>query len=340
MKMVKAFFEAELPFWLCMDDGDYDILIDGKPCLATGKPWKINLSNDKWLIEMGNKLDEQKEYVAIATAEIAKTFNKILPDQPYYHKKKLRTVLEMKWGWKIKEEARKNDAKEKLKNEWNWCTKSFMNSVNRFIDIYRTSNIPDKIPTSLDTYDLSFNWWYTLFLDDKVIERLRLGLDAYPVIRKPPFEINKKTQEQIVDKLRTQYSPPSWLLTIENALGFHRRGKYRMAVTEIYTGFEIYMIEFLSKKYNEKGYEEKLIEYLMNRNELNHMLNHGLRLTIGKSFSELDNNVWSSWNNSENGVRRLRHDIIHNGQLIVTKEESENAINVINQMIQILNKFN
>jgi hypothetical protein len=339
MNTVNGHFEAELPFWLCIDDGDYDILIDGKPCLANGKPWKIGLSNDKWLIEMGNVIDGQTELVAITTTNNAKKFDKILPGKPYYHKTKMRTVLEMGWAWNIHDKAIENDARIKMKKEWNWCTQSFIKSVNRFIEIYRTSGIKDKIPTTLDTYDLSFNWWHTLLLDNKLVERVRLGLDAYPVIRNPPLKIDKRVQNEIAQKLKTDYVPPSWLLTIENAFGFHRRGKYRMAIVEMYTGFEIFVMEYLRIKFEKKKYDKNLIDYLMNRNELNHMLNHGLRLCVGTSFPEIDIKLWSLWDNQKNGVRQLRHDIIHNGQLVVTKDESENALNVINQMIQILKKI-
>ena len=127
MSYAKVGLEAELPFWLCMNDGEYDIFIDGKPCQASGKPWSINLSNDKWLIEMGNILDGKSSVSIMSTAD-AKKVHKIFPKAPYYHKRKLRTVIAMGFGWKIKDNAEPDDAKMKLKSQWDWCWKSFFKS--------------------------------------------------------------------------------------------------------------------------------------------------------------------------------------------------------------------
>lgn len=333
MSIVKVSFEAELPFWLCMDDGKYGIYIDGKPCQADGNPWIIELSNKKWLIEMGNTLDGYIPLIAILSAKEATKARYLFPKKAYYHKRKLRTLISMGFGWEIKDTENPTDAKEKLKEEWNWSMKSFQKSVNRFIDIYKSSDTKDKVPTQLGRYDLSFNWWYTLFLDDKIIERVRLGLDAYPVIQIPPIKVEKEVQDEISKKLASTYNPPSWKLIIENGATYHRRGNYRMAVIESYSGFELFMIEYLKRKYKEKEYDQPLIDYLMNRTELNHMLNHGLFLAIGQRFSQLDNTLWSRWDNSDNGVRQLRHDIVHNGRIDIKKDESENAIEVINLMI-------
>ncbi len=336
MSSVKVKFVVELPFWLCMDNGKYGIYIDGKPCQVNGEPWLIRLSNDKWLIEMGNILDEKSPMIAIVSTEDAKKIDKIFPKAKYHHKRKLRTVIQMGFSWKIKDDAKPKDAKDKLEKEWKWCTDSFIKSVNRFIDIYRTSNTIDKIPTSIGLYELSFNWWYTLYLDKKEIETLRLGLDAYPIVQKPPFKVKKETQLSIAEKLPSEYEPPSWKLIIENGATFHRRGNYRMAVIESYSGFELFMIDYLKNKYKEKELEQPLIDYLMNRTELNHMLNHGLYLTIGKKFNQINNELWSKWDNNKDGVRQLRHEIVHDGRIAVTKEESEKAINVINSMIKKL----
>ena len=308
MSYVKVGFEAELPFWLCMDDGDYDIYIDGKPCQATGEPWIINLSNDKWLIEMGNILDGEA-MVAIVPTDVAKKTKEIFSKAPYHHKRKLRTVIEMGFGWKIKEKATSEDAKEKLNKEWNWCTKSFLKSVNRFIDIYRTSDTKDNVPMKIGEYELSFNWWHTLLLDDTFIERKRLGLDAYPISQNPPIKVNKEIQKEISNKLASKFEPFSWALIIENGTTLHRLRNYRMAVIETYSGFELFMIEYLKEKYIEKKYDQALINYLMNRTELNHMLNHGLFLADGKRFSQIDNTLWSRWDNKNNGVRQRSNEI-------------------------------
>ena len=114
MSLVEVDFVVELPFWLCMDNNDYGIFINGKPCQADGKPWLIGLSNDKWLIEMGNILDEKLPMVAIVSTENAKNADKIFTKAKYHHKRKLRTVIEMGFGWNIKDNATPKDAKDKL----------------------------------------------------------------------------------------------------------------------------------------------------------------------------------------------------------------------------------
>ncbi len=50
MSLVVVSFEAELPFWLCMDNKKYEISIDGKLYDAGGNPWKIDFSNDKIIV--------------------------------------------------------------------------------------------------------------------------------------------------------------------------------------------------------------------------------------------------------------------------------------------------
>lgn len=332
MSYVKVGFEAELPFWLCMDNKKYGIFIDGKPCQASGKPWIINLSNDKWLIEMGNILDGQPMVSILSTAD-AKKVDEIFPEAPYYHKRKLRTVIDMGFSWEIKEKATPEDAKEKLKEEWDWCWKSFLKSINRFVDIYRTSDTKDKVPLKIGKYDLSFNWWYTLLLDDKLVERVRLGLDAYPVIQTPPIKVDRDVQDEISQKLASTYDPPPWRLIFENGRGFHRRGKYRMAVIEVYSGFESFLIDFIKKKYKEKGYEEKLIAHLMHLTDLNFMLTRGLELSLGKTFENIDPSLWNEWTKKD-GVQALRREIVHRNRTIVLEEESDNAIKVINEMIK------
>jgi len=269
MIWVEAHFEAELPFWICMNDGIYGIYVDGKPCPTNGKPWEIRVYNDRWLIEMGNQLDRHTPMIAILPTKLAKKSEKLFPDQPYYHKRKMRTVLVMGFKWKLKDKSTTKDAKEHVNKHWQWCTNTFIKSTNRFIDIYRTSGTEDKVPTSVGLYDLSFNWWHTLVLDNKIVERVRLGLDAYPVIQNPPVKVNKDIQEEIVGKLASLYEPATWKLIIENGMSYNRRGKYRMAVIEMYSGFELFMINFLKRKYNDKGYDNQLINYLMNRTELN-----------------------------------------------------------------------
>ena len=110
----------------------------------------------------------------------------------------------------------------------------------------------------------------------------------------------------------------------------HRRGKFRMAVVEIYTGFESFLIDFVRKKYDEKKYEENLINHLMNRTNLNFMLTKGLKLSLGKKFVEIDDVQWNKWLK----VQELRRDIIHHNRTKVFQKESENAIKVVNEMIK------
>lgn len=92
----------------------------------------------------------------------------------------------------------------------------------------------------------------------------------------------------------------------------------------------------MKKISKEKKLEQPLIDYLMYRPELNHMLNYGLYFTIGKKFTQIDNKLWSEWDNKKNGVRQLRHKIVHDGKIDVIKEESKYAIKVINSMIKKL----
>ena len=162
---------------------------------------------------------------------------------------------------------------------------------------------------------------------------MRLGLDAYPVLSNPPIKVDKDVQKEIGNKLASKYSPPSWKLIFENGRGFHRRGNYRMAVVEVYSGFESFLIDFVRSKYEEKRYGERLINHLMHLKDVNFMLTKGLELSLGKSFKDIDGDLWDKWIKKD-GVQALRREIVHRNLTLVIKEESENAIKVINEMIK------
>jgi hypothetical protein len=333
MNRVKAEFEAELPFWLCMDNDKYEILIDGKI-------WFIELYNDSWSISMGNELDGTIAPIVLVSEDIAKESDKNYPNELYYHKQKLKTVLQMGFSWNLDEKATEENAKAIFEKHLKWCTQTFLKATNRFIEIYRTSDTKDKIPTALGHLDISSNWWYTLYLNDDVIERVRLGLDYYSIIRRPPFKTNKKVQTEIANKLKTDYMPPSWQLILENAVGLHRRGNYRMAVIESNTGFELFLIDYLRKKYKEKNYDENLINHLLCRPNPNFMLKEGLERAIGVQFNKIDkDDLWDMWTNKKDGIRKLRNDIIHNGLTKISSTQSKNTLETIDDMIMAILNF-
>lgn len=332
MNKAIAGFEAELPFWLCMDNGKYEIMIDGKI-------WLIELFNDRWSISMGNELDGKIPLIAIAPENIAKESDKNYPNESYYHKQKLKTVLQMGFSWNLEGKATEQNAKALFEKHLKWCTQTFLKATNRFIEIYRTSDTKDKIPTALGPLDISSNWWYTLFLNDDVIERVRLGLDFYSIIRRPPFKTNKKVQKEIASKLKTDYMPASWELILENATGLHRRGNYRMAVMESNIGFELFLIDYLRKKYEEKNYDGNLINHLLRRPDLNFMLKEGLELAVGVQFNKIDKELWDVWTNKKDGIRKLRNDIIHHGLTKISPKQSKNALETIDSISMAILDF-
>ena len=324
MAKVEVLFEVELPFWLSMDDGKYDINIDNKI-------WPIELYNDKWHVAMSNEIDHKKEESAYPNnRKEAEEIHKIFKDKDYYHKEKLKTVLKTGFGWEIAGSVTRKDAKEKFENEFDWCKKTLLERINRFIEIYRTTEPSNKIPHVLSYFDLSNNWIYSIFLDGNWIEGGRIGYNIYHDLRSPPPKVEKEIQNKIILKLKNGFLPPTGLLMFENALGLHERGRYRNAIVEITSAFDIFLVDFLNKEFEKKKYEEQLIKYLISRcKDFNFMLKEGLKIAKGKSFGEIDDKLLDKFKQE---VLKLRNDVIHRG-IKVTQKESENAIKIINEMM-------
>ena len=327
MAKVEVTFEVELPFWLRMKDGKYDILIDGKN-------WPIYLFNDKWRVEMDNVLDGSGELTALpSNVDQARKIHEKFKNKRYYHKEKLKTVLNTGFGWNIPGNGTKEEAKKKVKKEFNWCKRTLLRQTNRFIELYRNT-IEDPLPYNLGYFDLSKNWWYSILLNGKWIEGNKIVYS--PDFGSPTPLINDSIQKKIANELKTDHSPPLWTLLFKNAVSLHYVGKYRTSYIEIVTAFEIFLTNFLEIKFREKNLEEALIGYLLKKSDFGFLLKDGLEIAIGNPFHEIVPNLWKKWQ-GEGKVLNLRNDIIHRG-IDVTEKQSQNAIRVINSMIVEITK--
>lgn len=151
-----------------------------------------------------------------------------------------------------------------------------------------------------------------------------------------PPNLDKKIQDSIRSKLKNGFIPPTELLMYENALGLHARGRYRDAVIEIISAFDIFLVNFLIKKYNEKGFDNTLIDFLKDRcKDFHFMLKDGFKIAVKKSFPEIDNNLFKDFTQN---ILPLRNDIIHRGKK-VTDKLSKNAIQTIDQMMYIISRL-
>lgn len=324
--MVKeeVFFEVELPFWLNMDDGKYDVNVDGNL-------WPIELFNDKWHVSMSNEIDHKIEESAYpGSRKEAEDIHKNIKNKDYYHKEKLKTVIKTGFGWNLPLNTTIEDAKRKFQDEFNWCKKTLLERINRFIEIYRTTEPNNKIPHVLSDFDLSHNWLYSIILDGKWVEGGRIGYNLYHDLRNPPTILRTEIQNNIRSKLKNGFIPPTGLLMFENALGLHERGRYRNAVVEITSAFDIFLVDFLNKEFEKKELEEQLINYLISQcKDFNFMLKEGLKIAKGRSFGEVDDKLL---NRFKQDVLKLRNDVIHRGANI-TQKDSENAVRIVNEMI-------
>jgi hypothetical protein len=322
---VEVIYEAELPFWLSMKDGEYKINIKGKI-------WPFYLYNDRWKVVMRNELDHSAESMILVDESQAKNIKSDFPNEPYYHKEKLKTIVRGGFGWPMVDGITVENAYKKFRNEVRWANDTFLTGINKFIELYRISNTNDRIPYVLSIFDISRSWWYSLFLNNKQIGGGVMGYDIYPTLRKRSSPIDTVIQKDIVKKLESGYSPPTEQLIFENAVGLHIRGRFRTAVIEAFTAFDLFLTTFLRLKFEQKNYDQKLIDYLISRcNNFGFILGKGMELAIGKSFNKINprSKLWKKW---QEDVSPLRNDIIHRGK-DVSRKESTNVIDVLNAMI-------
>lgn len=322
MAKVEVNFEVELPFWLRMKDDKYDLLIDKKN-------WPIYLFNDKWQVEMGNQLDGSGEVTALPndTTE-ALRIPKRFKNRPYHHFKKLKTVIKTGFGWEIPGNVTIDDARKKVKKEFDWCKRTLLEQINRFIETYRDI-VGDQISYTLGYFDLSKNWWYSILLDSKWIEGNKIVYS--PELGKPSPMIDNSTQQAVAIRLKLGHSPPLWRLLFQNAISLHQLSKYRTSYIECTTAFEIFLAEFLKNKFKQKGFGKALIRSLIEKNRIGFHLTDGLEIAIGKPFHKINSKLWSEWK-GKGKVWNLRNDIIHRGTDI-SIQQSRKAIEVIDQMI-------
>ena len=234
MAEVITFFDIELPFWLGLKDGVYKIMVDGKI-------WPIELYNDKWKVAMSNEIDHDVPTTTLVNSrDEAKEIHNVFKQSPYYHKEKLNSMIRTNFVWTVEGEISKEDAKKLFEKHFNWCKTTLLDRINRFIEIYRTSGVEDRIPYPLCYFDLCRNWWYSILLNGEWLEGSKIGFGIYADITKPPIMLNEKIQKEIIEKLKAGYIPPPAYLLFENAIGSHIRGRYKTAIIEGITAFEIF----------------------------------------------------------------------------------------------------
>jgi hypothetical protein len=266
----------------------------------------------------------------------AKQIHNVFKHNPYYHKEKLNSMIRTNFVWTIEGDITKEEGKKLFEKHFNWCKTTLLDRVNRFIDIYRTSGVEDRIPYPLCHFDLSRNWWYSILLNGEWIEGSKIGFGIYGNITKPPIMLNETVQKNILEKLKAGYIPPPAYLLFENAVSSHIRGRYKTAVFEGITAFEIFLINFLFARFEEKQYEKELMEYLTKRcNNFNFMLLDGMKIAVGQAFNQIDKKSWDQWDKM---ISPLRNDVIHRAK-DVTEQESETVIKVLDQMVNSINTF-
>jgi hypothetical protein len=330
MAEVIAFFDIELPFWIGLKDGVYKIMVDGKI-------WPIELYNDKWKVSMSNEIDHDAPITALVNnREELKDIQNVFKHSPYYHKEKLYSMIRTNFVWTTDGELSKEEARKIFINNFNWCKTTLLDRINRFIEIYRTSGSPDRIPYTLCTYDLCRNWWYSILLNGKWIEGSKIGFDLYANMDKPPIMLDEPVQKDIVEKLKSGYVPSPSHLLFENAISSHIRGRYITASIESFTAFDIFLLNFLQEIFEEKQYDKELIKYLMKCcNNFNFMLLDGMRIALGKSYNQIDQKLWDQWCKF---ISPLRNDVIHRAKN-VTEKESETVIKVLTEIVNSLNNY-
>lgn len=321
MAKVEVYFEVELPFWLRMKDGKYNITIDKKN-------WPIYLFNDKWRVAMGNELDGTGKVEALPNnRDEALKVPQRFKDKKYYHYEKLKTVIKTGFGWEIPGNT-KEEARKKVKKEFNWCKRTLLKQINRFIEIYRDT-IGDQISHTLGYFDLSKNWWYSILLEGKWIEGNKIVYS--PELGSPSPLIEDSAQQDIAGRLKMGFVPPLWKLLFQNAISLHQLGKYNTSYIECITSFEIFLAEFLRNKFEQKGYGNALIQTLIEKRHIGFLLDEGLEIATGKPFHEISPELWNEWTGNGKVLKR-RNDIIHRG-IDVSREQTKKAIEVVDQMI-------
>ena len=87
-----------------------------------------------------------------------------------------------------------------------------------------------------------------------------------------------------------------------------------------------------------KKYKKALVNHLLKKPSFDFILGKGLEIATGKSFYDIDPDLWKKWINKDNGISRLRNKVLHGGEEVSDKQ-SKTAIELVNNIMKTIIEY-
>lgn len=316
--------QLALPFSICLPDGVYTVAINGVE-------FPVTLRNDMWRFSIGNIHDHGEDHgVGFSPQESLDDLDDQYPQAPYIHKEPVRSFIRIEYLINSEEANRREWVREEVGENDLVLLESTIDIINRFTDIYRSENTPDKASWNVTRFEASEWWLETIYLDDGTrVGPRRLAPDVHGVVPRPLFETPDPAINRIRQKLAADEDPPRWWLTLEHGQTLLRRGNRRLAVPEFYTSLEQLLAEVVREGLEDMGTPETVIGHLVDDASLGYLKGPLLRLVQGDALGGSENAAL------EQDLMSLRNDLVHGRRRDASRDEAEAARDAAIDVIQM-----
>jgi len=203
--------------------------------------------------------------------------------------------------------------------------------INKLIDCYRLTvedyfvkpvNSSTDIPQIRITYLVNNNETASVVYDT-VDCAFRIG--GIP-------NISNEDEKRLKELLLIDGPIPFDQLLMLNAQYFLFDEDFRTSILTAHNALEIFIFQELYRKFEQKSYDQPLINHLLHRPDVNLMLGDLFRLATGIRISDDNNALWGKWKKAN----ELRNQIAHpkKVEISVTVSEAQEAIDTIKQLMQ------
>lgn len=210
--------------------------------------------------------------------------------------------------------------KDKLETVHNNIKLKVSEIVNKILDVYRYVTKEDYIERLrfLNIMNVYF------FTPDSGYYPIGMDIGGATMNR------SKKEIKEMKDMLDNAFSPSLWeLLLLDSKSSFDKK-MFTLSLVSSFQGLEIFLEEFLVKKYTEEGLKEAEIDKKMNQYwKTKERLNDLLKETTNHSLSE-NVDLWDKWCTVYD---KMRNEVIHKGKEL-TPEETGKALDANEKVIE------
>ena len=202
--------------------------------------------------------------------------------------------------------------------------------VNRIIDSYRLTVEDYFVKPVNSSTDIPQIRIIFLMNNEKIASVVYDTVDCAFAVGGIP-NISTNDEKRLNELLLVDGPIPFDQLLMMNARYFLFDEDFRTAVLTACNALEIFIFQKLYKKFEEKKYDEPLINHLLHRPEINLMLGDLFKLATSIKISEENNTLWGKWTETN----KLRNDITHprKTEIRVSVSEAKKAIETISELM-------